>query len=65
MPFKSAAQEAAMKRKAPKVWAKWVKKYGHHPDFVKKGPVTPKRVRKYVQGQAKKRKVKPKHKIKY
>jgi hypothetical protein len=34
MPFVSAAQEFALKKNAPEVWKKWVKKYGHHPAYV-------------------------------
>ena len=37
MPFKSKKQEIAMRIKAPKVWKKWVDKYGHYKPKKKKG----------------------------
>lgn len=36
MPFKTAEQEIAMQINAPKVWKRWVKKYGHHPGYFAK-----------------------------
>lgn len=33
MPFVSAKQEMYMKIRMPKIWKKWVTKYGHHPKF--------------------------------
>ncbi len=33
MPFGSVAQEQWMMINQPAIYKRWVKKYGHHPDF--------------------------------
>jgi hypothetical protein len=33
MPFQSAKQELHMKINHPKIYRKWLKKYGHHPGY--------------------------------
>ena len=58
MPFTSVKQEFFMRRNKTSVWRKWVRKYGHHPDYkgavksaaVKSGKVKAKRKRKAKRG---------------